>query len=118
MQVLIIYTQWVMLMINMPATWLPWAVHSSESAAGNTAWQQEAAANSTAANGFNNFVDGTLGVLFGRSATMDCFLQAWEFLQDNTMQAVVKNIFARAVGRCVCKKMSRWLLFSQRMGIT
>jgi hypothetical protein len=100
-QVLILYAQWVALVINMPVTWLPWAVHSSESAAGNTAWQQEAMVNSTSATGFSSVVDGALGVLFGRSATIDCFLQAWHFLQGNTMQAVVKNILTRAVGRCV-----------------
>lgn len=75
-QVLMVYIQWAMLIINMPITWLPWVVHSSESAAGETDCQQQAMTNSSATTGFNSFVDGVMGVLFGRSATLDCFLQA------------------------------------------
>jgi len=39
------------------------------------------------------------GVLFGRSASLDCFLQAWGLLQGNTERQIASNVFARTVAR-------------------
>ena len=44
---------------------------------------------------FEKFV----GFLFGRSAPIDCFLQAWNLLQKKEVQAIARNTFTRAVGR-------------------
>jgi hypothetical protein len=40
-----------------------------------------------------------VGVLMGRAASLDCWLQAWGLLQGDTVQELVKNVVARAAGR-------------------
>jgi hypothetical protein len=40
-----------------------------------------------------------VGFFFGRSASVDCFLQAWNLMQQDEVQAIVGNTFTRAVGR-------------------
>jgi hypothetical protein len=89
-QALIVYTQWAMLIINLPVSWLPWAT----TAPGGIAEAPTGNAQSLTSS-FENF----LGFLFGRSASIDCFLQAWNILQNQEVQAIVRNIFTRAVGR-------------------
>jgi hypothetical protein len=78
-----------MLIINLPVSWLPWATSVSNSPAHASPSTQS----------FTGAIETFVGLLFGRSASIDCFLQAWDLLQADTMQSIVKNTFARAVGR-------------------
>jgi hypothetical protein len=89
-QTLIAYTQWAMLIINLPVSWLPWATAAS----GSTA-----EAPTLSAQSFTTSVENFVGFFFGRSASIDCFLQAWNLLQHKEVQAIVRNTFTRAVGR-------------------
>jgi hypothetical protein len=87
MQALVVYAQWAMLIINLPVSWLPWATGSTADAPTGNA--------QSITSSFEKFV----GFLFGRSASIDCFLQAWNLLQKHEVQAIVSNTFTRAVGR-------------------
>lgn len=69
------YCQWAIILINLSTRWLPW-----------TAGDRTAA-------------DMAVGVLMGRAASLDCWLQAWGLLQGDTVQELVKNVVARAAGR-------------------
>jgi hypothetical protein len=89
-QALIIYTQWVMLIINLPVSWMPWAVTGT------------AANGSSSSSGLSTFATWVVGLLFGRSASLDCFMQAWRVLQGRQEQEIVRNVFVRSLGRWVC----------------
>jgi hypothetical protein len=75
MQVIIVYAQWAMILANLPTKWLPWTA------------------------GDKSADDLAAGVLLGRAASLDCWLQAWGFLQGDTVQQLVRNALARAAGR-------------------
>lgn len=91
------YTQWAMLILNLPPSWLPWS-------SGGLMWSTDPKSNSAEAAAMTHHkVPGAAGwsdgVLFGRSASLDCFLQAWGLLQGNTERQIVSNVFARLVAR-------------------
>jgi hypothetical protein len=86
-QTLIAYVQWVMLIINLPVSWLPWATPSNGSTPAATT------------TSFSEFVGWLLGIAFGRSASLDCYLQAHGILQADHKRDIISNVFARALGR-------------------
>jgi hypothetical protein len=74
-----------MLILNLPVSWLPWA---TDSQTGMLMFLYESGAVETVVNWFT-----------GRSASLDCFLQAWNLLQANNAQTIVRNTITRAIGR-------------------
>jgi hypothetical protein len=88
LQTLTAYVQWVMLIINLPISWMPWATSSGATTA-------------AASRSFSDFVSWFLGIVFGRSASLDCFLQAHDILQAGHQRDIILNVFARAIGRWV-----------------
>jgi hypothetical protein len=90
-QVIIVYSQWAIILINLSTKWLPWNAGDKSAA------------------------DLAAGVLLGRAASLDCWLQAWGLLQGDTVEQLVKNVLAGAAGRWVSlnvSKSSRCLLLS------
>lgn len=91
-----VYFQWVIILLNLPTQWLPWTTASSDSTAA------EGSGMSDALQTLNNVqvaADAAFGVLLGRRAPLDCWLQAWGYLQDGTHDVLAQKVFARAVGR-------------------
>jgi hypothetical protein len=96
LQTLVAYVQWVMLIINLPVSWMPWATSSG-------------ATTGAPSQSFFDFVNWLLGIFFGRSASLDCFLQAHDILQAGHQRDIISNVFARALGRCVrSQRLTRW----------
>jgi hypothetical protein len=87
LQTLVAYVQWVMLIINLPVSWMPWATPSN----GSTT--------AAVSHSFSDFVGWLLGIAFGRSASLDCYLQANDILQADHKRDIISNVFARALGR-------------------
>ena len=93
------YTQWAMLIINLPMSWLPWSNTNGPFGSASD-WRRPLYT-------LGDFVQDAIGIVFGRSASLDCFLQAWNPLQKSSaaglqggnMQYIVNNVFARAAGR-------------------
>jgi hypothetical protein len=65
---------------------MPWAASSGATTA-------------AASQSFTDFVNWLLGIFFGRSASLDCFLQAHDILQAGHERDIISNVFARALGR-------------------
>lgn len=87
LQCILVYVQWMMLIVNLPISWMPWSSAASGSA-------------SDAGSSITGFLSWLLGIIFGRSASLDCYLQAQKALQGDKQQQIVSNVFLRAVGRC------------------
>lgn len=79
-----------MIIINLPVSWMPWAVTGTATNGSRSS-----------SSGLTTFATWVVGLLFGRSASLDCFMQAWRVLQGTQVQDIVANVFVRALGRWV-----------------
>lgn len=80
------YLQWIMLIVSLPVSRMPWSPHS-----GDVAKQSITEAWRNIVYGFN--------VLFGRAASLDCLLQAWGVWQRFTAHDIASSVLFRAAVR-------------------
>jgi hypothetical protein len=91
LQALFIYWQWGMLVLNLPMHKLVWDAFGG--------WSQGTSTSSSSPPGALSRLLQAIDAAFGRAASLDCLLEAWDAMQIRSVHYIASNALFRAIAR-------------------